>query len=124
MIFLSAEELRRLHARLIDLYGGTHGVRDEHLLASALAQPSASFDGVYLHDGVIEMAAAYAFHLSRNHPFLDGNKRVALGAMLIFLELNGRPLRVQQEELYAAMMALAEGRLSKAALAVWLEERC
>ena len=123
MIFLSGMELRRIHTRLIDLYGGTHGVRDEHLLDSALAQPSASFDGVYLHDGVVEMAAAYAYHLTGNHPFLDGNKRVALAAMLIFLELNGRSLRVGQEELYAAMMALSEGRLSKAALAAWLHER-
>lgn len=123
MIFLSREEVLRVHGMLLDLYGGARGLRDEGLLASALAQPQASFDGQHLHADVFEMATAYVFHLSRNHPFVDGNKRIALAAMLVFLELNGRPLIVEREELYAAMMALAEGRLSKSALASWLRAR-
>ena len=122
MTFLSREEILRVHARLIDVYGGAHGVRDEGLLASALAQPEATFDGAFLHGDLAEMAAAYAFHLTRNHPFLDGNKRIALAAMLVFLDINGRPLEVTQEALYAAMIALAEGRLSKGGLTEWLRE--
>lgn len=123
MIFISREEILRVHQMLIDLYGGMPGLRDDGLLRSALAQPEATFDGTYLHGELEEMAAAYAVHLARNHPFVDGNKRVALAAMLIFLELNGRPLHVEREELYAVMMAVAEGRLSKRGLVSWLRDR-
>ena len=123
MIFLTREEILRIHTRSLTLYGGTAGIRDEGLLDSALAQPMATFDGVPLHGDLYEMAAAYAFHLTQNHPFLDGNKRIGLAAMLVFLELNGRPLHVEPGALYAAMMAVAEGRMVRAALAAWLRER-
>lgn len=122
MTFLSRQEVLRIHALLVDLYGGAAGIRDEGLLTSALAQPEASFDGVYLHTDLWEMAAAYGFHLTKNHPFLDGNKRVGLAVMLTFLELHGQPLRVDAGELYAVMIAVAEGRLSKSALAAWMRE--
>jgi death-on-curing protein len=78
-------------ARLIDLFGGLHGVRGERLLDSALAQPEATFAGEYLHGDVWEMAAACADHLCSNHPFLDGNKRIAAAAMGTFLGVNGHP---------------------------------
>ncbi|MDP2308938.1 MAG: type II toxin-antitoxin system death-on-curing family toxin [Pseudomonadota bacterium] len=123
MTFLAREEILRVHAMLLELYGGAHGLRDEGLLLSALAQPESSFDGAYLHVDIPEMAAAYGFHLAQNHPFLDGNKRTALAAMLVFLELNGRPLHVGQEELYAVMLGVAEGRVAKGALAAWVRER-
>ena len=120
--FLSQQEVLRIHATLIDLYGGAHGVRDAGLLASALAQPEATYEGLYLHSEVVEQAAAYGFHLAQNHPFLDGNKRIALAALLVFLEINGRSLRVEQESLYAVMMSVAEGRLSKPGLAGWIRD--
>ncbi len=120
--FLSQQEVLRIHATLIDLYGGAHGVRDAELLASALAQPEATYEGLYLHSEVVEQAAAYGFHLAQNHPFLDGNKRIALAALLVFLEINGRSLRVEQESLYAVMMSVAEGRLSKPGLAGWIRD--
>ncbi|MFH1464934.1 MAG: type II toxin-antitoxin system death-on-curing family toxin [Pseudomonadota bacterium] len=123
MRFLSKKFVLAYHDRLIDLFGGTHGLRDEGLLESALAQPGASFGGLPLHHDVWEMAAAYAFHLCRNHPFLDGNKRIAAVAMGTFLELNGHPLRAEQVALYRVIMALAEGALDKPALAAWLRER-
>lgn len=120
MIFPSREEVLRIHAQLIDRYGGPGGLRDEGLLLSALAQPQATFDGHFLHTDIWEMAAAYAFHLCQNHAFVDGNKRIALAVMLVFLELNDHPVHADPAELFAVMLALAEGRLTKAALAEWL----
>ncbi len=87
--FLSVEEIKEIHANQISLYGGTHGVRDEGLLASAIAQPASCFGEQYLHNSLAAMGAAYLFHLVMNHPFLDGNKRTGLAAALVFLELNG-----------------------------------
>jgi len=121
--FLSKKFVIAYQERLIELFGGLHGVRDAGLLESALAQPEATFDGVQLHRDVWEMAAAYAFHLCRNHPFLDGNKRIAAVAMGTFLDINGHPLRVEEFELYSLMIALAEGRLDKRGLAAWLRRR-
>lgn len=124
MVFLAVEEVLRIHSILLELYGGAAGLRDEGLLRSALAQPEATFGGSSLLVHPYEMAAAYAFHIAQNHPFLDGNKRTALAAMLVFLEVNGHPLHAEPGLLYAMMIAVAEGRLSKAALAEWLRETC
>src|SRR5207237_10889433 len=85
--FLLLEEVLRIHAHQIERYGGPFGVRDARLLLYAVAAPEASFAGGFLHGTPFEMAAAYLFHLARNHPFLDGNKRSALGASLVFPEL-------------------------------------
>ena len=85
-------------------YGGAYGVRDSDLLSSALAMPSASFEGKYLHKDLYEQGAAYAFHICQNHPFIDGNKRTALAAALVFLSLNGIELADPAEELYGLMM--------------------
>lgn len=120
MIHLSKRFVVACQARLIDLFGGSHGARDEALIDSALSQPQATFDGAPLHADMWEMAAAYGFHLIRNHAFVDGNKRIAAVAMGTFLEVNGAPLRVDEVELYETMIALAEGRLTKPELAVWL----
>jgi len=123
MRFLSTRFVVVYQERLIDLFGGEKGVRDHGLLESALAQPEASFAGIPFHKDIWEMAAAYAFHLCLNHPFLDGNKRIAAVAMATFLEINGYPLRVDEVELYRVMMALAERRIDKVGLADWLRER-
>ncbi len=120
MKFLSRRFVVTYQARLIDLFGGLHGIRDERLLDSALAQPEATFAGEYLHGDVWEMAAAYAYHLCSNHPFLDGNKRIAAVAMGTFLGVNGHPLVVDELDLYRTIMAVADGRLDKAGLAEWL----
>lgn len=80
--FLNLLESLEIHQSRIELYGGTDGVRDLGLLQSALAQPSAGFDGEFLHKDLFEMAAAYLFHIVRNHPFVDGNKRTALACVL------------------------------------------
>ncbi len=75
-----------LHDQLIKQYGGSTGIRDEKLLDSALEQPKVTFGRNYLHDSIFKMAAAYGFHLCQNHPFVDGNKRISLVAMDIFLQ--------------------------------------
>ncbi|MBM4377524.1 MAG: type II toxin-antitoxin system death-on-curing family toxin [Deltaproteobacteria bacterium] len=87
--FLTFEDVLGGHALQIERFGGTHGLRDEALLESALAQPSSSFGGEYLHADLFEMAAAYLFHVVKNPPFVDGDKRVGLAAALVFLEVNG-----------------------------------
>ena len=88
-VFLTLDEVLGLHDRQIARYGGSAGVRDLGLLQSALAMPRASFGGVFAHADLYEMAAAYLFHLAKNHPFVDGNKRTAAYAAAVFLELNG-----------------------------------
>jgi death-on-curing protein len=120
---LSERFILHTHAQLIDTFGGSHGVRDQGLLESALAQPQMSFAGESLHDGVIETAAAYAFHLCQNHPFHDGNKRVAAVAMGAFLNINGFTATFSEVELYNAIMSVAKGDWSKAELTTWLATR-
>ena len=71
--FIRQEDVLRLHARQIEKFGGTPGIRDEGLLKSALAQPIATFGGNFLHGTLAEQAAAYLYHLAMNHPFIDGN---------------------------------------------------
>jgi len=98
-------------------YGGAYGVRDPDLLSSALAMPSASFEGKFLHKDLYQQAAAYAFHICQNHPFVDGNKRTALATALVFLALNGAELEDPKEELYQLMMDVSGKGKDKAVIA-------
>lgn len=120
--FLTLAEVIEVHTNQIQLYGGTHGVRDLHLLQSALAQPEASFGGEWLHEDLFEMAAAYAYHLSQNHPFLDGNKRTALATALTFLEMNSVSLLDPKQKLLDAMYKISQGQLNKKDLAAILKK--
>ena len=87
--FVPEELVLIMHADLLQRYGGRPGVRDRGLLASALAQPQMTMGGKALHRTLFDKAAAYGFHLCSNHPFVDGNKRIALVVMDIFLQKNG-----------------------------------
>ncbi|CAN5252462.1 type II toxin-antitoxin system death-on-curing family toxin [soil metagenome] len=116
--FLSIDELLGLHQRQIERYGGTAGLRDLGLLQSAAALPGASFDGAWLHGSLEEMAAAYLFHLCQNHPFVDGNKRLATVAMTVFLVLNGLRPSFTEDELVELTMAVASGKRTKAEAAI------
>lgn len=120
--FLDKETILTFHRDQVKTYGGKKGVRDEGLLESALAQPQASFGGEYNHSSIFEMAAAYGFHLCRNHPFFDGNKRTALVVIYTFLWVNGYRLQADKRSLYAVMIDLAEGKLEKEELAEFLEK--
>src|SRR3989304_5314289 len=111
--FLATAEVVEIHSDQIQHYGGSEGIRDVNLLSSAVAMPYASFSGKFLHSDLYEMAAAYAFHLCQNHPFVDGNKRTALASALVFLELNGITVSDPEGRLYDAMLSLASGDMGK-----------
>ena len=86
---LTVDVVREIHAEAIARFGGADGVREPTLLESAVAAPQATFGGESPYADVVEIAAAYLFYICRNHPFVDGNKRAALGACIVFLRLNG-----------------------------------
>lgn len=119
--FLDKKTILAFHKDQIETYGGKQGLRDEGLLESALAQPQASFGGNYVHDSIFKMAAANGFHIAKNHPFFDGNKRTALVAMYTFLYVNGYQLEANKKSLYAVMIDLANGKIKKDELADFLE---
>jgi len=87
-LYLDAEGVLAIHAEVLAAHGGSPGLRDQGLLESAVAAPQASFGGELLIKDPVEIAAAYLFYLCRNHPFVDGNKRTALAASLVFLKQN------------------------------------
>lgn len=111
--FLTIDLVVHFHENQIEEYGGASGIRDSALLESAVNQAQSSFGGEYLHKDLFEMSAAYGYHLCKNHPFIDGNKRTALICMLVFLHRNGFKLEVNKKLLYATMIELASGGLSK-----------
>lgn len=98
IIFLTKEEVLIIHKECIEKFGGTDKIRDLNLLDSALNQPKQSFNGKYLYDSVYKMAAAYLFFFSKNHAFIDGNKRTGLKCCLIFLMINGHKLLLNNDE--------------------------
>jgi death-on-curing protein len=122
--FLTLEELLEIHRDQIGRYGGTLGVRDMGLLQSAIAMPKSTFGGQYLHSDLYEMAAAYLFHLSQNHPFLDGNKRAAAVAADVFLALNGAQLRADEDVYEQLVLSVACGQTGKSALAEFFKAHC
>lgn len=117
ILFLTLAEVVDIHSNQIELYRGLPGVRDINLLSSAIALPHASFHGEYLHNDIYEMAAAYAFHIGKNHPFVDGNKRTTMVSTLVFLELNGISISDPRGKLYDAMLELSTGTLKKSEFA-------
>ena len=117
-IFLSVDDVLGLHQRQIERYDGKIGVRDLGLLQSAVAAPQASFGGAWLQPTLPEMAAAYLFHLSQNHPFIDGNKRTAAVSMLVFLRLNDLTPTFTEDELFSLTMLVAAGSLTQAEAAL------
>ena len=116
-LFLGLEEVLEIHHNQITRYGGTEGIRDLGLLQSALSMPQAGAGNQYFHADLFEMAAAYLFHIVRNHPFVDGNKRTGVTAALVFLEMNGIQIRASDQALVQTVLAVAEGKRQKGALA-------
>jgi death-on-curing protein len=117
--WLTEDIVLALHAELIARHGGLGGVRDPGLLDSALARPHNLL--VYDDPSLFVLAAAYAVAIVRNHPFIDGNKRVALAVADVFLQLNGQELTAPEVEAVAMFRDLASGELDEAALARWIE---
>jgi death-on-curing protein len=123
--FLSLRNVLRIHEDTIAQEGGTHEIRDEGLLASAVDMPQSSFAGEYLHRDLAEMAAAYLYHICQNHPFLDGNKRTAAFSSLLFLAVNGisdddLPSQADWEEI---TLTVAAGTKSKSDVAEYLRSK-
>lgn len=121
ILFLSADIISAIHKDQIDLYGGTHGIRDPNILDAALNLPKVQFEGQFLHSSIFHMAAAYGFHISEGQPFVDGNKRTAGMAMFTFLELNGLEPTATKYDYYYAVMAVANRKMNKEQLADWLQ---
>ena len=113
LAFLSVEQLLEIHRRGIEEHGGSPELRDRCLLESAAAMPKAQFGGQFLHDGLPAMAATYLFHLCKNHPFVDGNKRVSVAAAETFVLVNDHELDATDKELEVLTLGIADSSLSK-----------
>ena len=111
--FLDINHTMRLHRNLIEVYGGSEGIRDVGLLHSAIAMPQASFGGEFLHRDLFETAAAYLYHIVQNHPFIAGNKRTGAAAAIIFLSMNDLELIVEEEALVNLVLQVACGAIGK-----------
>ena len=122
MRYLTLAEVLELHRRLVDETGGSHGVRDLGMLESAVAQPLGSFGGQDFYPSVVEKAAALAYSLALNHPFIDGNKRASHAAMEVFLVLNGHEIHASVDEQESFWLALAAGQRSRAELVAWVHD--
>jgi death-on-curing protein len=116
--FLTLEQVEDLHRRALEQHGGQDGVRDPWALESAVIHPRNVF--YYAQGDLFDVAAAYAFHLAESQAFLDGNKRTGIAVALVFLRLNGVTVSRATDELYAAMIAIAEKRMGKPELAALL----
>ena len=123
IVWLEPALVLAIHDRQLAEHGGSGGVRDEGLLESALARPRQLHAYGDPEPDLADLAAALAYGLARNHPFVDGNKRTAHVAYRTFLELNGAELVATDEDKYLAMLALAEGKLGERDFAAWLRER-
>lgn len=117
---LTKSQVLQLHTALIQNFGGSDGVRDEGLLESALSTPFATFDGKYLYASLQAKAAQLGFGLVRNHPFLDGNKRIGAHTMLVFLALNGIELEYTQQELVDIILKIAASEADADELRQWI----
>lgn len=119
VVFLSVEDVMFIQERVLAQDGGLAGVRDMGLLIAAVMMPQQAFGGELLHDDLPSMAAAYLFHLAKNHAFLDGNKRVALASAISFLIVNGTSKLPDQDEAAEITLAVASGQMSKIELIAW-----
>ncbi|SRR5579884_303896 len=121
-VWIEVETALAIHKLVIEEHGGHDGLRSQALLESALARPRNLFAYSRTAVSLTRLAAAYACGLSRNHPFVDGNKRVALVVAFTFLELNQIEINAPQEETYFVFIDLAAGRLEEPDLARWLKQ--
>jgi death-on-curing protein len=112
-VHLTVDIVEEIHAQAIRRFGGLDGVRERALLESAVAAPQATFGGESVFRDIVDVAAAYLFYLCRNHPFLDGNKRTALGACLVFLRLNGMAPVADSAKWEALTLEVADGSLDR-----------
>ena len=122
MKILKKRQILLLHSVLIAESGGSDGVRDEGLLDSAVNTPFQTFSGQDLYPTVLEKAVRLGFGLIRNHPFIDGNKRIGTHAMLVFLNLNSITLSYEDDELISAILSVASGEMDADGLLKWIQQ--
>ncbi len=120
MIWFSKDQVLYLHSELIKSTGGLDGLRDDNLLQSALLSPMQTYNSVELFPSLIDKAVRFACGLTQNHPFIDGNKRIGVHAMLVTLKLNGISLSYTQQELSSVFLELASGEIAYEELKVWV----
>lgn len=118
--WLTYEQVIAIHSRQLRRFGGAPGLRDQGLLRSALERPANKWH--YEKAELPELAAAYAFRLAKNHAFVDGNKRAAFLAMMVFLRRNGLQFAPDQAHATAMIMSLAAGEVSEESLARWIRD--
>jgi len=119
-IRLSVDDITALHSKLILKSGGLDGIRDHHLLDLSVNSPYHTFDGQHLYPTLQAMAAHLAFSLVKNHPFLDGNKRIGIFAMMVFLKINGHSLTCTDNELETLGWGLADSSITETDLLDWI----
>ena len=120
--FISLEEIINIHNDQISIFGGVSGLRQNNLLESAIESVKTTFYKKYLYKNIVEMGAAYAFHIIKNHPFVDGNKRTGMIAMLLFLKHNGYRSLFTNKELYSLGIEIASSKLDVNQIAKTLEK--
>ena len=120
MIRLNQKQILMMHSQLIKETGGTDGIRDKNLLSSALETPFQTFAGEELFPSIQAKAARLCYGLVKNHAMLDGNKRIGVHAMLVFLALNGIELKYTQKELYETILNVASGSVDYNGLLQWV----
>ena len=119
-LWISEKEAKAIHDLLITIHGGSPGIRDENLLSASLARPRHIW--TYSNPNLFDLGAAYGYGLTKNHPFVDGNKRTAFVVMVTFLEVNGFLVTASETEVVIAMERLACNIITQDALAIWLQE--
>ena len=120
--FLNVQEVINIHDLLIMKHGGLMGLRDLGLLSSAVETPKAQINKKFLHESIFDKAAAYLFHLCKNHPFVDGNKRTAAASSLIFLEDNKISLKFNSKEFESIVLDTAKGKITKKQISQFFEK--
>ncbi len=118
---LDTEQIKWLHSEVIKASGGNSGLRDEGLLETAVLSPFQSFDGVECYPSFLEKAARLGYNLISNHPFVDGNKRAGLHAMLVFLDINGVRIEYKDEDLIKTIFTTASGGLKYDGFLEWVK---
>jgi death on curing protein len=121
MIRLTVDDAVKMYEMLVRETGGDTGLRDIGVLESSLYQSFATFDGADLYPSIKEKAARKAFAIIRNHPFVDGNKRMGLFVMLVFLQVNGICLQYKQEELVNLGIGVANGNIDASVIKEWID---
>jgi death-on-curing protein len=121
--FITVEQAIKVHDRLVDQHGGLHGIRDLGLLASAMEMPKAAMFGEDLHPTLFDKAAAYLFHIVKNHPFNDGNKRTGAFVSILFLRMNEVPIIIDQKKYEELVLLTANSLANKSQISAFFSQQ-